>query len=469
MRAPLVRLRLRLGSSRPLETATTGPEALEKRLGLADMLDRLRISGQAGDAYSVHVAHAHGDAAEGLNRYNDVLPFDHSIPSGAHFGTLAGCSAGSPPTTPLPYINASRIPAFVLPADKNSLPAPAPTSIPQAFVATQAPLPHTFPRFFDHLTSDCVVLLINLTRCEENGVAKADRYWPEQIGGTAAAGDWRVTLLACEDLPCGQLEVTRRRLLLSQPGTATSHELTQLHITSWPDFGSTEPERYDQLLSLIQNENQALNTLHTTKQPMASVPPPIWCHCSAGIGRTGTVIAGLMALEYLAHRPALPRTMSNEDREHNAEELALALISHMRAHRPGMVQGTAQATMIVRLIKFRSGKMEAHAGTRAVSNVPPSAPSRKAAAAGSNLQSYPPSSRQSSARARSPSDSSSRRPSLMGRSPGSRRASLTGPSPSPRRLSNPTSEGEGSHTLVGLARSLSRSLSSRRRNAQKAD
>lgn len=431
MRAPFVRLRLRLNAPRKLDLngsdgrGSDASSALEDRLNVADMLDRLRISGQAGDDFRVAAAQA--GAGEGLNRYHDVLPFDHSIPH-------------APPVIPpsqSAYINASRIPAF----ESSS------SQLMQDYVAAQAPLPHGFPCFFHHLVADRVPLLVNLTRCEESGAPKADRYWPEQVGSSATAEDWRVTLLSSDDPVCDGWELTRRRLRLSWNGTSQYHDLTQIHVTSWPDFGSAGTDTYERLLSFIQKENRELALRN---KPSTTRPPPLWIHCSAGVGRTGTVIAGLMVLDYLEHLPSSIRIPKAEDRQKSAQDLTVSIITHMRSHRAGMVQGVGQARMVVSLIEHRWNRMDAQAAA------PPSTHNRAG-------MSYPPSSRHPSL---NPSSTPSRRPSLLSRRSSSRRSSVKGPGSSPRRWSMPSSEGEQSNPIAGLTRSLSRTLSRRRNKAQ---
>jgi protein tyrosine phosphatase len=67
-------------------------------------------------------------------------------------------------------------------------------------------------------------------------------------------------------------------------------EIVQLHYENWPDFGvptSTKPIR--DLLVLM--------TKFRERAAAASLDGPIVVHCSAGVGRTGCLIASHIAIE----------------------------------------------------------------------------------------------------------------------------------------------------------------------------
>ena len=64
-----------------------------------------------------------------------------------------------------------------------------------------------------------------------------------------------------------------------------THNITQYHLTSWPDHGV--PDYATPLMSL---HKRVTNTWSPSKGP-------ILVHCSAGVGRTGTFIAVDIALE----------------------------------------------------------------------------------------------------------------------------------------------------------------------------
>ncbi|CAD6964821.1 unnamed protein product [Tilletia laevis] len=386
------------------------------------------------------------------NRYRDIASWDHAL-------------------LPGPYLNASLIPPLPLP-----LPASTQPSRPQgqAYIASQAPPPHTFPAFFAHLCAQRVRVLVMLTPLTERGLKKADQYWPsagggersipvrptlssrsahlfhhqqkqreqqlqQQSGGATSttrsvnrrilnlpSSDWAVEVLEEQDLSTGpspsssssssasspsprplpsgtHLQLRRLRLhietrpspseciLASQTpsgpsseraglqqnlnttsGSAT-HDLVQLHLSSWADYGTDSLDTLDILLDWIDHLQLQESSPPSPSPSLSQPPPPIWIHCSAGVGRSGTVIAAHMLRNRNRHLPK-PKPNSNElikmtipeerdraflladcslEHEHEADadstqRLAevIAVVAYLRRFRPMMVQTPAQLEMV---------------------------------------------------------------------------------------------------------------------------
>lgn len=220
---------------------------------------------------------------------------------------------------PGPYLNASRIPAL-------------PGSVPNASacIASQAPLPATLGSFFHHLCAENVTTLVNLTPLTERGMVKSHAYWPSDPASPLRIdGSWEVRLLweksSTEDAAHGLIW---RRLHLAH-ADATSHELTLLHYTGWQDHNALPTQQINALLTAVEEA-------HGRSPPTS----PLWVHCSAGIGRSGTLIGAFLA-QQLSHSSG------------DSMELAVHITEYMRQFRMGMVQMPGQLVTLAEAIESR--------------------------------------------------------------------------------------------------------------------
>ncbi|XP_059195802.1 tyrosine-protein phosphatase non-receptor type 2a isoform X2 [Centropristis striata] len=183
-----------------------------------------------------------------LNRYRDVSPYDHSRVK------LENSEND--------YINASLV--MVEEAQR-------------AYILSQGPLRNTCGHFWLMIWEQCSKAVIMLNRVIEKGSEKCAQYWPtteEQQMSFTDTG-FVVRLLAEED----QSHYTIRVLELQNTMTGETREIYHFHYTTWPDFGVPEsPASFLNFLFKIR-ESGSLGAEHG----------PSVVHCSAGIGRSGTL------------------------------------------------------------------------------------------------------------------------------------------------------------------------------------
>lgn len=216
---------------------------------------------------------------------------------------------------PDPYVNASRIP-----------PLPESSAGAASCIASQAPTPPTFGAFYHHLCAERVGVLLNLTPLVERDMIKSHQYWPSSTSAPIEEGEWVVQMLGEE--PSETSGLTLRRLQLTH-GEA-SHQLTLLHYTGWQDHGALPTP---QLMGLLTAVEQAR---------LGAEAAPLWVHCSAGIGRSGTLIGAFLAQQLpAAQRTAVP-----------SMDLAAYITRHMRHFRAGMVQTPGQLVTLASAIEL---------------------------------------------------------------------------------------------------------------------
>ncbi|XP_074088272.1 receptor-type tyrosine-protein phosphatase epsilon isoform X2 [Macrotis lagotis] len=224
------------------------------------------------------------------NRYPNILPNDHSR---VILSQLDGIPCSD-------YVNASYIDGY---KEKNK------------FIAAQGPKPETVNDFWRMVWEQKSATIVMLTNLKERKEEKCYQYWPDQ--GCWMYGNIRVSVEDCIVL----VDYTIRKFCIQSlhDGCKAPRLVTQLHFTSWPDFGV--PFTPIGMLKFLKKV-KTLNPSHAG---------PIIVHCSAGVGRTGTFIV-IDAIIDMMH------TEQKVD--------VFEFVSRIRNQRPQMVQTDMQYTFI---------------------------------------------------------------------------------------------------------------------------
>ncbi|XP_058281773.1 receptor-type tyrosine-protein phosphatase H [Hylobates moloch] len=254
----------------------------DSNCGFADEYQQLSL---VGHSQSQMVASASENNAK--NRYRNVLPYDWSRVPLQPIHEEPGSD----------YINASFMPGLWS---------------PQEFIATQGPLPQTVGDFWRLVWEQQSHTLVMLTNCMEAGQVRCEHYWPVD-SQPCTHGHLRVTLVGEEVME----NWTVRELQLLQVEEQKTLSLRQFHYQAWPDHGV--PSSPDSLLAFWRMLRQWLD------QTTEGGPPIV--HCSAGVGRTGTLIALDVLLRQLQSQGLLG---------------PFSFVRKMRESRPLMVQTEAQ-------------------------------------------------------------------------------------------------------------------------------
>jgi protein tyrosine phosphatase len=132
------------------------------------------------------------------------------------------------------------------------------------FLAMEAPTPKLSNAFFKLLQNHRVTQLVRLTAASEEGIEKSYPYWNNKI----------------------TVDAKTQRSVINLPLAGSRKTLPMLYYAtnSWADHHGIEPKAFLKLINAVRKDADFDNGL-------------IACHCTAGVGRTGTFIAGVLLIE----------------------------------------------------------------------------------------------------------------------------------------------------------------------------
>lgn len=146
-------------------------------------------------------------------------------------------------------------------------------SEPRKYIAAQGPTQLTAIDFWRMLWESKVPVVVMVTNCEEKGRIKCHRYWPASVGEPMPLMDgFSVTWTSTEEFPDFVIRS------LKMVNGRERFTVKQFHYTSWPDHGVPE------------STAAALMMLRKARAARVGHDGPMLVHCSAGVGRTGTLL-----------------------------------------------------------------------------------------------------------------------------------------------------------------------------------
>jgi len=202
---------------------------------------------------------------------------------------------------------------------------------PQRFIMAQAPTVETMADFYSAIFLHKVSAVVCLTRLEESGRVKANRYWPVDKNDSFYVAFWKISLVEEKSHFGGSIirrtiRMTRREA--SADSSDNELEFTMFHYMSWCDHGSPACiESFAELVRLVRGVADA-----DRKRPVLT-------HCSAGVGRAGTFVAAYNMI-LLNELDLVPRVSLKE------------MIDWLRNQRYGAVQSLDQYLFIPRIVSY---------------------------------------------------------------------------------------------------------------------
>ncbi|VDM08748.1 unnamed protein product [Wuchereria bancrofti] len=149
------------------------------------------------------------------------------------------------------------------------------------FICTQAPMRSTVNDFWIMVMQENVRYIIMLCNLVESGKKKCHTYYPTEVGSKIEFNEITISNVNV-DLRDSKTIISQLKVEKNDNELFVSHVLWN----DWPDHGVPSSE-----LALFQ----------ILKMVRRSRKRPTVIHCSAGVGRTGTIIAIEMGLEQLLH------------------------------------------------------------------------------------------------------------------------------------------------------------------------
>ncbi|KAK3883163.1 hypothetical protein Pcinc_012496 [Petrolisthes cinctipes] len=144
------------------------------------------------------------------------------------------------------------------------------------FVCAQGPMDTTADDFWRMIVEQGCGVVVMLTNLEETGKIKCVKYWPE-AGQPKTFGNFTIYLV--KERSYSDFMVRTLRAEWGEGEEQQTLEVRQYHYLLWKDF--VAPEHPTGVLSFLRRINEA----YTNDQG------PLLIHCSAGVGRTGTLVA----------------------------------------------------------------------------------------------------------------------------------------------------------------------------------
>jgi tyrosine-protein phosphatase non-receptor type 4 len=144
------------------------------------------------------------------------------------------------------------------------------------YIASQGPLRHTCTDFWQMIWEQGSTLVIMLTTTTEGGKSKCAKYWPH-LQKSVAYGPFEIYCLSEEEITANS--ATCRHFRLRHLLQRQERRILHLQYTAWPDHGV--PDKTDDFLNFMQQ----------VRKDRKDLDEPVVVHCSAGVGRTGVLIA----------------------------------------------------------------------------------------------------------------------------------------------------------------------------------
>lgn len=189
------------------------------------------------------------------------------------------------------------------------------------FICAQGPMESTVSDFWRMIWEQHLEIIVMLTNLEEYNKTKCAKYWPEKIMDLKQFGDISVKFVLEKkhgDYLIRTLDIHKRNPL--NDDEEESRQITQYHYLVWKDFMA--PEHPHALIKFVRH----INAVYSVQRG------PILVHCSAGVGRTGTLVALDSLLQQLEEDDQVSIFNTVCDLRHQRNFLVQSLVMYIVFH-----------------------------------------------------------------------------------------------------------------------------------------
>ncbi|KQS43863.1 tyrosine-protein phosphatase 69D isoform X1 [Drosophila erecta] len=197
------------------------------------------------------------------------------------------------------------------------------------FICAQGPMESTIDDFWRMIWEQHLEIIVMLTNLEEYNKAKCAKYWPEKVFDTKQFGD--ILVKFAQERKTG--DYIERTLNVSKNKANVGEEedrrqITQYHYLTWKDFMA--PEHPHGIIKFIRQ----INSVYSLQRG------PILVHCSAGVGRTGTLVALDSLIQQLEEEDSVSIYNTVCDLRHQRNFLVQSLKQYIFLYRALLDTGT---------------------------------------------------------------------------------------------------------------------------------